>query len=97
MGLFKIVFTYKGHAIALKTIIFKNLLKLKGQALPKILMRMILIRNNYENMTVLFWNFYQPKLHFSGNFSDDRSKLLNYFFFFLLMPASDKAMATACF
>jgi len=45
MGLFKIVFTYKGHAIALKTIIFKNLLKLKGQALPKYLMIMILILN----------------------------------------------------
>jgi hypothetical protein len=45
MGLFKIVFIYKGHAIALKTIIFKNFIKLKGQALPKYLMRMILIRN----------------------------------------------------
>lgn len=54
MGLFKIVFTYKGHAIALKTIIFKNFIKLKGQALPKYLMRMILICNNYGNMTVLF-------------------------------------------
>jgi len=37
MGLFKIVFIYKGHAIALKTIIFKNFIKLKGQALPKYL------------------------------------------------------------
>jgi hypothetical protein len=97
MGLFKIVFTYKGHTIALKTIIFKNFIKLKGQALPKYSMRMILIRNNYGNITMLFWNFHQPNLHFSGNFFDDLSKLLNYFFFFLLMPASDKAIAIPCF
>jgi hypothetical protein len=45
MGLFKIVFNYKGLLLLIDNLFFEKLSLVKGQALPKFLMRMILILN----------------------------------------------------